>query len=201
MPANHAVRPDWLTEVELRDCLRAWLAHRTGAHARVIEEFSIERGAARVDFATLGDSLHGFEIKSDYDGFSRLSNQIHAYNRVFARVWILTGPHLAGEIEGIVPRWWGLLRAGRDDRSGALTISVHRAALENPRREAFSIASLLWREEARALLDAHGAPAPRKTATHYELCERLCAAVPLRPLEQAVNQRLLARHGATASTR
>src|SRR5262245_4832611 len=97
-----------ITESDLRERVKSWVAPRlTRPLARLFEEFSVERGAARIDIAVVTDDFEAFEIKSDLDNFSRMYSQIHIYNRVFGRIWIVTGPLLADQAAQIVPRWWG----------------------------------------------------------------------------------------------
>ncbi len=73
-----------ITEPELRNGLKAWLLSRSGLHGvRMLEEFEIERGAARIDLAVVSRVLEAYELKSDLDTFS------------------------------VVPRWWGILVAHR----------------------------------------------------------------------------------------
>ncbi len=97
-----------MTESQLRSALRSYLegTSPTGA-GRIVEELGIERGAARIDLALITDRLVGFEIKSDQDTFDRLSNQIHAYNRVFDEITLVTGPALLDDALRLLPPWWG----------------------------------------------------------------------------------------------
>ena len=81
-----------ITEPELRSRLKEWLSPRMrGGGVRMFEEFGVERGAARIDLAVVARQLEAYELKSDLDTFSRMHNQIHAYNRVFDRLWLEIG--------------------------------------------------------------------------------------------------------------
>lgn len=189
---------DPITEQELRRQLKDWLAPRiTRPGARLVEEFGIERGAARIDLAVITDDFEAFEIKSDLDSFMRMRNQIHAYNRVFGRLWIVTGPLNAEPAARIVPRWWGILTATRAlDRT--LEFVEVRPAIVNPIQEAMSIAMLLWREEALSLLEAAGLGPVSTRATRAQLSERLATALELDSLRSLVARVIAGRDAATA---
>lgn len=187
-----------VTEKDIRDSLRMRLsAEALVSGARVFEELTLENGAARVDFAVVADRLHAFEIKSDLDNFSRLHNQIHAYNRVFDSITMVTTQvHLAAAIQ-ILPSWWGVQCVQRMNCS---TLEVHnvRAASVHDRQDARSLAMFLWREEALlALRNANRGAPPR--ANRWELAEALASAFTLPRLREVVSQALLSRVPKTVS--
>ncbi|HVZ15950.1 MAG TPA: sce7726 family protein [Terriglobales bacterium] len=183
-----------MTETQLRDALRAHLAAslRAAGTGRIVEELGIERGAARIDVVLITDRLLGFEIKSDLDTFDRLSNQVHAYNRVFDEITLVTGPALLEEAVRLLPSWWGVMVA-ESRPEGGTELSVVRAAEKNPIQEALSIAMLLWKPEAvDALADHVGRYVPARWASarvHAALAE----VVPLESLRRLVATKLTAR--------
>lgn len=187
-PAIHAI-----TESELRQAVRAKLqaqAARTGA--RLFEELGIEAGEARVDLALVGTQLSAFELKSDLDSFARLHNQVHAYNRVFDRVTLVTGPSYSEVSLALMPSWWGVWSASRR-ADGSLALRVQRKPSANPVQQRLSLAMLLWRAECIETLTLHTGEAPPKRATRFELQEMLAQALSMRALREAVTGFLRAR--------
>lgn len=115
----------------------------------IVEEMGV--GGRVIDMALLGDSFHGYEIKSDRDSLKRLADQNEAYNKVFDRMTIVcTERHYDGAT-AIVPDWWGVTVV--EDN---LRLNQVRRALLNPSGDRFALASLLWRPEALALLEKTG---------------------------------------------
>lgn len=74
---------------------KAALTHRVllGTHslrtASMLTEFRV--GACKADLVILNGTSTAYEIKSERDSLSRLKNQLDAYRRVFARVYVIAG--------------------------------------------------------------------------------------------------------------
>jgi hypothetical protein len=190
---------DPITEAELRAAVRSHLeVLGRGRGTRLSEELQIEHGAARVDLVVIGDTIEAFELKSDLDNFSRLHNQIHAYNRVFDRITIVTGAQFSAAALAHMPPWWGVMAATKE-QDGAVAVSALRGAAPNPSQEPMSVAMLLWRNEAMEELEAcTGEPAPKR-ATRLQLHERLTEALSLTQLRNSVARRLREREKSTAT--
>jgi hypothetical protein len=189
-----------ITEPELRNAVREALGARDGCTGcRVIEEMGIENGAARVDVAVIGRGLEAFELKSDLDSFARMPNQIHAYNRVFDEITIVTGPACAEAAQRFVPSWWGIVVAERafDD---SIVLRDVRLPSQNPQQEFKSLAALLWRDEASSTLQGAAAEVPPRRATKRQLYDRLAQCLSLDMLRERVVAQLLARVPATRPT-
>jgi hypothetical protein len=165
------------------------MSAETGSVVR--EEFSIERGGARVDVAEIGSRLVGYEIKSDVDTFIRFSNQIHAYNRVFDEIYLVCGQAHAHLAIDIIPSWWGIILAEKTT-SGDTVLSTLRAANPNTCQDPFSIASLLWKEEAAAILISEDKEVPKK-ASSYTLWNYIVKNLPLDKVKTSVAQTLVQR--------
>ncbi len=184
-----------ITESELRTLVRERLSERARApDVRIFEELGVERGAARVDLALVDQGLEAFELKSDLDNFSRLHNQIHAYNRVFDRITLVTGAGLSAAVQDVVPRWWGIWLVRRLS-SGRLSIKTLREATENPRQETRSLATLLWRAEAAEVLLAETGQSASKRASRAQLCDSIAEHIQLSSLRKQVARRLVNRRG------
>lgn len=125
-------------------------------------ELGIAAAGARIDLAAIDTILHGYEIKSDHDTLARLPGQAAAYGRVFDRLTLLSGPKHLPAAEDLLPDHWGLLL----DQDGALT--QIRPASPNNGTSPYSIAQLLWRDEALAELARIGAQrGVTRAARHY----------------------------------
>jgi len=174
---------DKLTELIIRQALLRHL--RKSSKVRVLEELKIEGGAARIDVATIGREIVGFEIKSDFDNFDRMSNQIHAYNRVFTKINLVCGVRHLEYAEAVLPSWWGLYRV--EVRDGKTEVVRVRAARRHDSQDAYSLASLLDKQEAIALLRARHYSI-QKAANLREVWSAMADAIPLREIEEAVIQ-------------
>jgi hypothetical protein len=153
--------PRRLTELDLRTALRAQLRPGLSAEAQIIEELGIEHGGARIDLAVVNGCLLGFEIKSDFDTLDRLAIQMHAYHRVFDELSIVTTAQFVEAVRQLLPAWWGIWQASVD-ADGAVSLQCVREASPNPRQDILSLLSLLWRDEAFALLQQHAGKAKSK---------------------------------------
>ena len=63
----------------IRDALRIDLEKKLEEYnlenkhsSKIFEEFRVQHGMARIDFAVINSIMHGFEIKSDLDTLERL---------------------------------------------------------------------------------------------------------------------------------
>jgi len=187
-----------ITESELRQLVRVALsteAIKIGAH--VCEELGVERGAARVDLALIGAQMEGYELKSDFDSLGRMHNQIHAYNRVFDKITLVTGPVFAAAAEELMPRWWGLMIAQRNEE-GIAYLTERRAPTRNTTQDPYSLAMLLWKEEALSVLTAAQVKSSPK-ASRAQLCDQLVETLPLERLRESVARCLTERLSASVA--
>jgi hypothetical protein len=182
-----------INEQTLRDHIRAELTKQArDVGARLFEELQIERGAARVDLAVVGSELEAFEIKSDLDNFARMHNQIHAYNRVFDKITLVTGALHSPAVANVVPSWWGIIHVERME-DGQLVSHVLRAPLAHDRQEPLSLAMMLWRDEAVDILQTLIGQAVSQRATRPQLHQQLVTALSLTALRSVVAAALFHR--------
>lgn len=186
--------------IEEREIRAALLARLSDLHrdSMVLEEFRIERGSSRIDVAVIDEELVGYEIKSDKDTLVRFSNQIHAYNRVFDRINLVCGPALAELASSVVPSWWGIIIATRDV-DGRVRLAMDREARANSKQNPFSLASLLWKEEAMAALVSLKASvtAPKRASAHV-LWDCMAKSLPVDAIRAVVAESLLKRQSYSA---
>jgi hypothetical protein len=174
--------------------------HAATCCGRVFEEFSIEQGASRVDLAVVSDILEAFELKSDLDNFGRLHNQIHAYNRVFDKITIVTGTLFSAATLELVPPWWGVSVMSRQS-NGSMKLEILRAPRTNAAQQPHSMAMFLWREEAARALEAEtGKPIPARS-TRSQLHDQLASKLNIAALRAEVVRSLLTRDEVTKPSR
>lgn len=139
---------------------------------RVVDEMNI--GYGRADVVTIGDELHGYEIKSTSDSLSRLPQQVIEYERACDRCTLVTTMRHADKAEGIIPDSWGLIVAFPKiggDADIVEKLVVMREATTNPRQEITFLLSLVWSEEIRVFLKER--QAARGCRNKYDLVKRL----------------------------
>jgi hypothetical protein len=185
-----AVEP--VSEQEIRDALLFGLRDSAADTERVQEELRLERGTSRIDVAVIGKSLIGYEIKSDVDTFARFSNQIHSYNRVFDEIYLVCGPRHLEAATKVLPSWWGICVSERD-LNAVVRIKCVRVAKANAKQDSFSLASMLWREEALAMIGGQPTKLPAKPSAHM-LWEHIANSFPLDSIKAQVSDTLLRRH-------
>jgi hypothetical protein len=159
--------------------------HARDSRLRIVEEFGVEHGAARVDVAVVNGVLHGYEIKSDRDTLSRLREQMDAYNSVFDRVTLIVGKQHIYEAINLVPDWWGILIAKVGPDSSVVFNRI-REAKENFSQRNVSIARLLWRGEALRILEDAGEADGLRSKPRELIYEKLSAIFDQEILEEKV---------------
>lgn len=152
---------------------------------RIIPELGLWHGAARIDVAVVNGVLHGFEIKSDRDTLSRLSEQREVYNSVFDQITLVVGNKHFVEAFKMVPEWWGIQTAHIDE-SGNVFFNLIRMAQNNPMLDDVSVARLLRRREALDLLESKGKAAGVRSKSRDAIYERIAKSIERDVLRQYV---------------
>ncbi|MBR1407296.1 MAG: sce7726 family protein [Clostridia bacterium] len=145
-----------LHDRDIREPLFAFLEQRYGK-IRILEEKTMGRSRADIVMVTPGELL-GIEIKSDADGYTRLSRQVRDYDRYFDRNFCVVGVSHAAHIEEHLPQYWGIITAEALE-DGSLDFYVAREPQPNPQMEEERKISLLWRRELNHLLSRNALPA------------------------------------------
>jgi len=166
--------------------------HHARDNTLVVDELGLNHGRCRADVAVINGHLIGFEIKSDEDTLARLEEQISAYDATFDRSTAVVGCRHVGKAKVMLPPWWGIMLARRGPR-GAVRFERIRHATRNDSVDPFSVARLLWRDEAEAILA--GGDVPRKVLRQPRavLYKELVKMLPLRELRKQVRDCLLNR--------
>ena len=95
-----------MNDKAIRDILIAYL-QATNHEIRIYQEKSI--GSSICDVMAVTDKLTGYEIKSDHDNYSRLGEQVKAYDRFFDENYLVISQSHSRSAEGKVPTHWGIL--------------------------------------------------------------------------------------------
>ena len=125
---------------------------KQGHAAQIIEELGVQHGTARIDIAIVNGIMHGYEIKSDCDTLHRLPEQVEEFNAIFDKITLVVGKRHLYQAMHIIPDWWGVKMAKVDVAKGVFFQTI-READTNQNQKGISIARLLWRSEALAILE------------------------------------------------
>ena len=153
----------------------------------------------RIDLATVGGILHGYEIKSPRDRLTRLASQAARFSRVLDRVTLVVSPRHIEAALRLIPTWWGVLLV----RGSAKRVFLDRfrRAATNPEQDPRALVELLWRDEALELLARHNAVAGVRSKPRPAVWDRVCEALDMTQIRSAVQHRLMARAATATSTR
>lgn len=155
-------------------------------------ELGICVGAGRIDVAAVNGRITGVEVKSARDGLGRLPQQVELYSKVVDAAILVVERARPMRVATRVPEWWGVWHAlEEDDRHVRLT--ELRPPGTNPDTEPFSVAQLLWRDEAYDLLRRRGLHRGLSSATRWRLWDALASELPIDVLRHEVRCRLRAR--------
>lgn len=117
----------------------------------VLDELGLEQGKCRADIAVINGSMIGYEIKSDVDTLKRFCLQIETYDAIFDRSSVILTAHHLDEAMNTIPGWWGVIFAEEITR-GNIQFRYLRHPRLNANTNDYSIAQLLWRNEAQEIL-------------------------------------------------
>ena len=177
-------------DAAVRDLLKQHLINaHLGQGTVVLDELGLCQGDVRVDVAAVNGELAGFEIKSPADSLARWPKQRRVYSKVVDRAWLVAPEKTLAAAQA--PGWWGLIRIV--ETSDRLGLCVVRDAVFNPSPDPYSIACLLWRDEAIHALQEFGLDRGVRTKRRTLIWERLADQVPLDDLRRAVRAALKVR--------
>lgn len=175
-----------------RDVRQLLKRHLTDLHVPdtvILDELGLCQGDVRVDVAAVNGELSGFEIKSPADSLARWPKQRRVYSKVVDRAWLVAPDRTLEAAHA--PGWWGLIRIVETPHQ--LGLRVIREALLNPAPDPYSIACLLWRDEAIGALEEIGRARGVRTKRRRLVWERLVADLSLDELRRAVRGALTVR--------
>lgn len=195
MAATTPAGADEMRDRDVRESVWRWLevAHAGDADTLMLDELGILNGATRIDIAVINGQMEGFELKSERDTLERLPAQRDLYNKVFDRISIVVAENHREAAEDIVPGWWGLAIAS--STLEGVQVAYERQPEANPRLDAATVASLLWRDEALAILERYGAARGVRSKPREVLYDRLAVALDLDTVRAEVRSTLKVRAG------
>ncbi|NBC40450.1 sce7726 family protein [Corallococcus exiguus] len=168
--------------------------HADDDDTRLLDEFGLEHGDVRVDVVVINGEIHGYELKSERDTLTRLPRQVTAYSAALDRATLVVAEGHLAKASALVPEWWGLSIA-HSVEGRAVRVEAHRLAARNPEQQMISVARLLWRPEALALLEQAGAARGVRSKPRAFLYERLTECLAPDQLRDQVRAALKARSG------
>jgi hypothetical protein len=181
-------------DIDIRNILNKRIIdlHRDDPDTVIINELGLCQGMSRIDIAVINGFIHGYEIKSEKDTLERLPSQVDIYSKIFDQVTLVTSEsHMKKALE-ITPSWWGIAVAGHKAKK-KLAIDDVRPSNENPSVDPFSIAQLLWRDEAIEILRIHGLEKGLLSKSRTEIWRKLSTCVPLDQLKRYIRDRVKIR--------
>jgi hypothetical protein len=183
------------SDSSIRVALRGQLIteHGDDRQARIIEEFGITHGTARIDLAVICGSIHGYELKSDLDTLNRLPGQMEIYNTVLDKVTLVVGKNHLVEAIKLIPDWWGITIAKIINGGQAVSFCSIRDADENPQKDSYAIAHLLWRDEALEILEELNEAKGLRSKSRDILYQRLAKVLDQDTLRAKVREYLCSR--------
>ena len=183
-----------MRDTDVRRVLREQLVaeHRAEPDTLLLDELGL-CGQVRVDLAVVNGFLAGYEIKSPVDTLRRLPGQAEVYSRVldFAHL-VVAGRHYEHALV-MIPQWWGVHLAHAS--AGEVWLETVRAARRNEMVDRMSLARLLWRDEALAVLAARGADRGVRTKARWHVWTRLSEVLTTEEMRDVVRSHLKARQG------
>ncbi len=150
----------------------------------IAEEVRIEGGSARIDVVGFGVEITGYEIKSDFDNFDRMANQIHAYNRTFPKINLVCGARHLDYAIAMLPSWWGIIQ-GTLNSDDQLYFQRIRESTNHELQDPYSVASLLPKQAAIQILTTCGCAVHPRLSLR-EIWSKVAENVPLRNIEKAI---------------
>lgn len=134
----------------------------------VVDELGIQNGSYRADIAVLNGKLEGFEIKGEHDSLERLPEQVHAYNSIFKNISLITCKKYLEKSFDLIPVWWGVYLAEQAEDC-TIKFKKIRPPKLNKNVCRYSLAQLLWRDEALEIAKKYAPNEVRSRHTRHDL--------------------------------
>jgi hypothetical protein len=183
-----------MNDSEIRKSLhkkKLW-RHHQDPETLVIDELGLKHGRCRADIAVINGRFIGYEIKSEHDSLKRLDEQVQVYSNVFDCVIVVTSNIHLKSVRTKVPKWWGIVVAKLGPK-GAIHFTNIRKQKSNPAVDKYSVAQLLWHEEAKSLLLEKGFSFSSSKVTRDLLYRKLLEFFDSNQLKAAVKTCLKSR--------
>lgn len=183
-----------MRDFEIRPILLEFLdgKHGKDSNTRIIEEFGLCQGNARVDVAVINGSIHGYEIKSEKDTLKRLPVQKEYYNRTLDFVTLICEETHLEKAKEIIPHWWGIYKikmCGKEKES----LEKIRSPQKNPSLDIEAVIQLLWKDEALDVLKAHKLARGMGNKKRSYIWKKLMDSISEERLKSIIRKKLINR--------
>ncbi len=182
-----------MRDSDIRTALDNLLKERHGTEPDTVirHEVGLCAGKRRIDVAVINSEIIGYEIKSDEDTLKRLEGQAEVYGAVLDKAVLVTTKRHLEEALNKLPNWWGVTIAY--NKKGNICLKEIRKPSVNNHHDAFSLAQLLWREEALEELRLRNKGQGLSQKARYYVWAALVDVVSLDDLRTIVRNRLKVR--------
>lgn len=160
--------------------------------SRVLDEFGVCQGEARVDIAVINGEILGYEIKSAKDTLDRLPKQEIIYSKVFDKMTIVVDEKKTETTLKMIPSWWGVMVAFAQNES-LLCVEKIRGAQKNDNVNARALVELLWKKEALDILRVHNCHRGFSGKTRAFIWDKLTDTFDLNELQRFVRAAIKSR--------
>ncbi len=142
--------------------------------SKILTEFRV--GNNKADVVLLNGSSTVYEIKSEYDSFDRLENQISSYFKVFDFINLISTPKQAEKLFSLLPEGAGILVL--TDRETITTLRKPKSNIQNLNQD-FLFDSLRKNEYTNIIKDYYGIiPNVPNTMIYRECKTQFCKISP-----------------------
>ena len=83
------------------------LSRHSTNNSNILSEFRV--GKCKVDIAIINGTSTAYEIKSDFDSYKRLENQLSTYSQVFDKIFVVTSEKQISKLIPILPDHIGMM--------------------------------------------------------------------------------------------
>lgn len=143
-----------LKDEQMRAILFEYYESR-GVRQRFFEEFCFGRKTRADALLVTEQEMIGFEFKSDKDTLSRLTRQIHDYERYCDRNYLVVGQKFKEKLPEELPEHWGIYCVFLDDGQILQLECIRKAQPNQKRMRLHNQLRLLWRSELIPIIRKH----------------------------------------------
>lgn len=157
----------------------------------IIEELGLCQGLSRIDIAVVNGALMGYEIKSELDTLDRLPLQQETYNKILDYVTIVSFTSHLKHLNNFIPDWWGIIEVRKNCEN--FSFITHKNPVRNQNQDSYSIAQLLWKDEALEILEGMNLIKGLRSKPRTFLWSKLSESMSIDSLRDIVREKIKAR--------
>ncbi len=141
--------------------------------SHMLTEFRV--GKCKADVVVINGTSTVYEIKSEYDSFARLANQIKAYLETFDHINVITSYSQASKLDSILPNSAGILVL--TNRNSISTIRESKSNKKNTKQDIL-FDSLRKTEYIKVIKEYYGTVPDVPNTRIYRACKKLFCKIP-----------------------